>query len=361
MRMRRLAWMVCVALVMGALLLPAASEAAETNYHYDTLFSHTGKFDGAQTESLARTLGAEFRMDSEAFIRALTEASPEEVEEVARLLAYDADYADLDAYRLMLAGMRDGTNPGQREYHVLSSLIKACVLLQEDRARARGSSDRVHDARVYAFDPDTILGLIGSRRAAGLLYDIDEEFAFVLGNAYASDPELFARTVSQLPSRELTAIQTFVAYDIVANGKAPFEGRGRWHLTGRDAAVLSATEAKIAIMRVEGPRMPARTGEVGVASTQVPTIGPMTYPTTPLHVGQTESLKVQFIETTRTDIQRTYWVEVYAVRDGTPWLKSSKSVSIPAGSSSVYAYFTMSFSSTGPIYTCRGSDSLTGR
>lgn len=351
MRIRRLAGLLCVVLVVGVLLLPAASAAAEGNYDYDTLFSQTSTADGAQAESLARTLGAEFRFDPEAFIRALTEAPPQEVERVARLLAYDANYADLDAYRLMLAEMRDGANPGQREYCVLSSLLEACVLLQENRVRAYGPSERVHDAAVYAFDPDTLLGLIASRRAAGLMHDIDEEFAFVLGNAYASDPELFARTVSHLPSDELTAIQTFVAYDIVANAKAASEARGRWHLSGRDAAVLSAIEADIATMRAEGPRIFRTTGEVGVASTQVPTIGPMTYTTTPLHVGQTETLKVQFTETTRTDILRTYWVEVYAVKDGTPWLKSSTSVSIPAGSSSVYAYFTMTFSSTGPIYT----------
>ena len=73
--------------------------------------------------------------------------------------------------------------------------------------------------------------------------------------------------------------------------------------------------------------------------------------TSPLDVGETETLRVQFTETTRTDIQRSYWVEVYAVRDGTPWLKVSQYVYVPSGQSSAYGYFNMTFSSTGPIYT----------
>ena len=76
-------------------------------------------------------------------------------------------------------------------------------------------------------------------------------------------------------------------------------------------------------------------------------IGPMSYEGAVV-VGEEARLSVVF--SSRSAGSRTYWTEVYAVRDGTAWLKAARNVTVPGGRS-VEANYSLEFSSPGEFRT----------
>ncbi|HWP97352.1 MAG TPA: L,D-transpeptidase [Syntrophomonadaceae bacterium] len=90
---------------------------------------------------------------------------------------------------------------------------------------------------------------------------------------------------------------------------------------------------------------------LGLASTQTPLIGSINYSSSPLVAGQGEDLTFGLSETTATQTARSYWVEVYGVRNSSAYLISSKYVEIPPGYSTVTTSFRLSFWETGPLTT----------
>ncbi len=345
--MKYLSVLLCLLVVIG--LIPVEGFAASVpDYH--KLFQEAPKVDGAVAEHLASLLGSEFKANPISFLKALTLATPDQVKAVSRLLAYNATYGDLGQYEQRVLGLCSDSSLSEAEIEVLDELLNA---VKEIR---RGLSSSVPSGeapvpKVKLFLPETILKHIEARKSAGLLGQLDEEFCYVLAKAYCLDPELFAKTISVLPPDTIASVTKAVAYGLRLNPKQPQAGMG-WELTSQEKEILDYIKSNIDTVSVESAEAPhASSGIAYPASTQVPTIGPMVYTTCPLRVGETETLRVEFIETTRTDIERSYWVEVYGVRDGTPWKKASNFVTIPAGESSAYGYFNMTFSSTGPFYT----------
>ena len=76
-------------------------------------------------------------------------------------------------------------------------------------------------------------------------------------------------------------------------------------------------------------------------------IGPMSYEGAVV-VGEEARLSVEF--SSRSAGARTYWTEVYAVRDGDAWLKAARNVTVPGGRS-VEANYALEFSSPGEFRT----------
>ena len=76
-------------------------------------------------------------------------------------------------------------------------------------------------------------------------------------------------------------------------------------------------------------------------------IGPMSYEGAVV-VGEEARLSVEF--SSRSAGSRTYWTEVYAVRDGAAWLKAARNVTVPGGRS-VEANYSLEFSSPGEFCT----------
>ncbi len=90
---------------------------------------------------------------------------------------------------------------------------------------------------------------------------------------------------------------------------------------------------------------------VSFASTQVPVIGTITYTTLPLNVDATENVNVVLTETSSSSVARTYWVELCGIRWRQSFVKASKYVTIPAGSTSTTASFSVSYTNSGMVYT----------
>lgn len=81
-----------------------------------------------------------------------------------------------------------------------------------------------------------------------------------------------------------------------------------------------------------------------------PTIGAMTYTTAPLKVNEDETLSVVFSEST-SQVKREYLVKIYGVINSTKYLRSTKTVVIPAGSTSVTQTFSFKLPVAGTMYT----------
>ncbi len=345
--MKWLSALLCLALIVG--LMPVDGFAATVPDNRQ-LFQQALTADGAVAEQLARLLGSEFEGNPTSFVKELALATSEQVKAVSRLLAYNASYGDLGQYEQQVQGLRSDASLSKTEVEVLDELLNAVKEIRKGLSSSEPSGQAVVP-KPRLFLPETILKHIEAREAAGLLGQLDEEYCYVLANAYCLDPELFAKTISALAPDTIASVTKAVGYGLKLNRKQPQAGMG-WELTQQEKEILDSIKSSIDTVSVEFAEAPGATsGIVYPASTQVPTIGPMVYTTSPLRVGETETLRVEFSETARTDIARSYWVEVYGVRNGTPWLKASKYVSIPAGQSSVYEYFNMTFSSTGPFYT----------
>lgn len=101
---------------------PSAFDAIWKTARYADLFNETLRTDGWMAEQAAVVLMERFNADPTGFVRALAAASPKEVENVGHLLAYNADYKDMDAYRQQVMDLKKDF-PSGKELDVLDKLL----------------------------------------------------------------------------------------------------------------------------------------------------------------------------------------------------------------------------------------------
>jgi len=82
-----------------------------------------------------------------------------------------------------------------------------------------------------------------------------------------------------------------------------------------------------------------------------PTVGTITYTTAPLYVNETETVRVTLNESTATSVNRSYYVQVLAVRTSGTFQVAAANVTMPAGSSSYNYNFNVTFNTAGSLYT----------
>ncbi|MFN3328769.1 MAG: C39 family peptidase, partial [Fervidobacterium pennivorans] len=86
-------------------------------------------------------------------------------------------------------------------------------------------------------------------------------------------------------------------------------------------------------------------------SLPAPTINSIKYTTLPLYVNENENLEVVLEERSFTNVNRNYYLEVYAVRSNGEWKIATGYLTIPSGRSTATKNFTVRFNSPGSIYT----------
>lgn len=347
----------CLVVVMATCcMIPVAgassSDKSTARSDYVALFKQALTSDGAESEVAASKLADAFDTDAKSLVKAMTEYTSDEIEAIAYLLTYGKSYQGLDEFKSNIKHMLD-TADFVDETVALEAILKAVDYLQFfDSIVLPDDSDPVE---ANAFDPETILNFIELNEESG---NVDEEYFHTLGNAYRADPELFANIISERSDVSIAYIAKAVAYDCITHSDYTAKSTSAVRSTVvNDNEIINIIEAAIAdesnsalssFFDVEDVREPLT---ISPMSTYVPTIGTMTYTSSPLYVGDSETLNVTFSESSYSSVTRTYYTEVYAVRDGVAWLKSSKSITIPAGSTSATVSYSMSFSDVGSFYT----------
>lgn len=318
--------------------------------NYSTLFSDALKTDGADSEMIASQLARAFDNDAKNLVCQLSLLTDNDKKEVARLVVYGESYQNLDVFSVEVENLR-GEFSDESALAVCDYLLDAAALLKSN------CSDKLKDAesiRSEAFDTETILSFINQNLENGC---VDEEFFHVLGNAYRADPELFVSMIGGFDQDTINYIAKAVAYDCInhSNRSATYDCSS---IQGNKGAILRLFEEEIANDNNNSLLIFEDQDEASLSrfnpmprSSYIPTIGTMSYTTAPLYVGSSESLSVSFSETSHTSSSRSYYTKVYAVRNGTRWLKATKSIIIPPGVSTLTASYPMSFSEVGVIYT----------
>lgn len=328
--------------------------AANNNNNYHLLFEKALTGDGADNETVAAQLADEFDKDAEDFLNSLTALQADEKTTISQLLVYGESYGNLEVFEKKITSLRNSINDTS-ELSILDDISDAL-------SSYRFYSTEVPDGELTkseynVFDPDIIKGFIDDNI---LTRNVDEELYHTLGNAYRMDTGLFIRTISDYDPEIIDYIAEAVAYDCNEYNEEIINPIEAESLTASESAILKIFKNKIEADKNTETNIFHLHNEdfssIGESpkhlnSTYVPTIGTMTYTSSPLYVGTNESLKVNFTESAHSSVERTYYTKVYTVNDGVSSLKASKSITIPAGSTSVSATYTMSFSTVGEIYT----------
>lgn len=321
--------------------------------NYDLLFSQAIMSDGANSELLASELSDAFDSNADNLVESIAAYTTDEDEiyAITHLLSYGQTYRNLASFELKIKQMQN--NAVGNKAIVLESIINAINLYHSSDSTQLPDDSHAAYIAGQAFDPDTILKLIQINEEHG---NLDEEFFHAIGSAYRADRELFARTISQLSSDSINYLGRAVAYDCINfNDYAPTQSLTSINISQETEDIINIVEAAISNPANERLESFIESDQYAPAaqprSSYVPTIGAMTYSTAPLYVGTSETLRVTFTENAHSSVVRTYYTEVYAVRNGTAWLKSSKSITIPSGSTSTTISYPISFSDVGSFYT----------
>lgn len=312
---------------------------------FNDVFSALGTSDGAESEQVASELVSLFDLDSEGFICEVSLLSEDKIEEAANLLVYGKSYFDLDEFSTEIDALATRKEWSEKERLVLTKIKDEISYLIW--FNSVDLSDGTYIEHAPAFDKDTILNFIDLNSKSK---NVDEEFFSILGQAYRADPEYFSEVVSSLPAGKIETVVNAVAYDCVKTQNTDIQ----YFQTNNaliDRIVSRIKEYNNGANLNVFYEYKLDTHDSVTRSTAVPTIGTMTYTSGTIEVGTAENLQVTFSESRNTASTRTYWTEIYAVRDGTPWLKTSKSITIPAGSTSVNVNYTIDFSDVGAYYT----------
>jgi hypothetical protein len=341
-----------VAVIAICCIIPAAgassSDVPTVQPDYTALFKYALTSNSAESEVAASKLADAFDTDANSLVKAMSQYTSDEIETIAYLLTYGKSYQDLDKFKSDIVYMLE--TAGSDEAVVLEAIHKVINSFQYFYSINLPDDSKPIEANV--FDPETILNFIELNEENG---NVDEEYFHTLGNAYRTDPKLFASMISKRSDDSIAYIAKAVAYDCINHSDYTTKPTSDARSTiEKENKIINIIESAIAdesngilssFFDVEKPLT------VSPLSTYVPTIGTMTYTSAPLYVGASETLNVTFSESSHSSVQRTYYTEVYAVRNGVEWLKSSKSITIPAGSTSTTVSYSMSFSDTGVFYT----------
>lgn len=346
----------CLACVLIACCtVPTLTVSAATDdNNYELLFEKALESDGADNETIAAQLADAFNKDSERFVNSLTVFKSDNKTTISQLLVYGESYGSLEVFEEKIGELKNSTDDTAK-LSVLDSISEALNSYQFYSTQV--PDGELAKSEYNVFDPDIIKGFIDGNILNG---NIDEELYHTLGNAYRMDASLFVKTISDYTPEVIDYIAEVVAYDCNKFSEEIINPVETENLTVSETAILKIFKNKIASDENTLPdTFPLSNEDISIAkespklvnSTYVPTIGTMTYTSSPLYVGTTEYLKVNFTETAHSSVARTYYTKVYTVNNGVSSLKASKSITIPAGSTSVSVTYTMSFSTVGEIYT----------
>lgn len=344
-----LAFILCFSLYIPTLAAQEQGESSESNpfgeINISELFSLLGHTDGAETEDLSYELYQAFEANPSEFISAATELQNEDLAKMADLLVYFAGCSDLDEFREKVVSCENNVLT-EAEQSVIDELIQKLNLEQNKTIDVVPAEEL---PEVPEYNPIFLEKLISAHVDNNVLED--EEFFETLSKVFIDDPATFSDVLKETDIDAKDIIVDGVAKACVKSGRVlPQENKGK--LTEEQAIIISAVQKQIAAVNSDVAEKAVLGGQETAIpmSTQVPTIGTMAY-VGKLICGEATTLNVTFSETTATSSVRTYWTEVYAVRNGKEYLKSSKSLTIAKGSSSTTQSYSIIYSDTGVVYT----------
>lgn len=339
---------VCLAVIILLMCLGLSNAAIASSVDYQNLFTKSITVDGAYSDQLSIDLGRAFNADAKSFISALSKQTDDQINKVSELIVYDAYFKDLNEFEETVNNLKKETL-SDREATVLNVILKNINKLKDD-IKASQSLPKVDVPEAPVFDPETILSFIKLNRT---LENFDEEFCETMGNAYRLDAKLFAKTIASLPDDDINVVSKFVAYDCIKkDNKKGNLNNSQIMLSDKENSVLTAIDAEISnSINADLKSFIFVPPTVNEEASPVPTIGKLSYATSPLKVGETEKLNVKFSESSAKSTARTYWTEVYCVKDELEYFMNSDSITIPSRSSSITTSYSIIFTSVGPVDT----------
>lgn len=126
---------------VGADHFMAKEQAYDTMWRkarFADLFNEPSRTDGAVTDQISIILMARFVADPSGFVKALSLASAKDTDLVGDLLAYNADYKDLNAYRAKMEALKKEF-PSGKELVVLDRLLDRLTQFEIRMGRRKGS------------------------------------------------------------------------------------------------------------------------------------------------------------------------------------------------------------------------------
>lgn len=354
-----LAVILCISLCIPVFAAEEAEHFSEENI--SELFSLLGETDGFKTEDLSYELYQAFETNPKEFIETAVDLQDDKLSKMAELLVYFAGYFDLDDFKEQVISCKDETLT-ESETRVVEKILQE-IDFQQNKTIVVGPTEELPEAPKY--NPYFLDKLISAHVANNNFED--EEFYETLSNVLIEDPAVFSNAIEEISVVAQNEIISGVAQACVDNRKT-YNLEDTGSLTREQANIISKVQEQIDAIDSE-TSLKVELGENGdltPMSTQVPTIGTMTY-SGDLICGEATTLTVNFSETTATSSTRTYWTEVYAIRNGKEHLKSSKSITFAKGSTSTTQRYSITFSDTGEVYTLvkvystRGGTLLTQR
>ena len=317
---------------------------------YSLMFEAAQTCDGAYSEAVAVCLADAFDNNGEDFIRNLAKYKSGDMTKVSQLLVYGESYRSLESFEVEIISLAESTQDAFQLAALKSIIDSIAQYMTTEYAEPEAKS--VTDEYYNVFNPDTIKKLIDVNL---VLMNPDEELFHVLGTAFRADTCLFIKTISGYSREIINYLAQGVANDCIRFNEKEYAVFGAERLTAEEFSLIKLFEEKINSRSIHALGFKSdyqRENSKGFArSAYVPIIDTITYTTSPLDVGTNVNLSVVFKETAHTTDVRTYYTRVYAVRDGVSWLKASKAIAIPAGSTSVSTTYTLSFSNVGEVYT----------
>jgi hypothetical protein len=308
--------------------------------------------DTLEAESVAARLSDAFDADAYRLIKAMSNYAIGDIERLAYSLVYGKSYYDLYEFNSVVENMLISID-NTAEIVVLEVIIESIDdFINLNYNLPIEDPDSI---KTCPFNKKTILGFIERNEKSG---NVDEEYFHVLGDAYRADPYSFAEMISVRSDDSIDFIARAVAYDCLNHNDYTISSSAH-NFSNENAdslliGIVNLIEAEIADSSngnlssfIDTPN----SAPVTLRSTIVPTIGAMNYTSAPLYVGDSEKLSVVFSESSSTSTTRTYYTEVYGIRNGTAWLKATKAITIPASSTSTTVTYNIDFSDVGEFYT----------
>ena len=288
------------------------------NRSYESLFTNAFQADGAISEQIAAELVTEFNKDAWGLVSAMAKCIPDVAKKVAYLLAYGESYFSLDDFKTTIIDMVAITKV-ETDANVLKLILGEIEKFQLQIGIDLSDALPIKPAM---FDTETILHFIEMNEITG---NVDEEFFHTIGNAYKSDPEIFAKMLSTRSSTSIAYIARAIAYDCINSGdyeqvvndteesvNAIAKGPAKDVLKIIEAAIADKSNGYLDAFFNES--ILKTSGQPSIKSTQIPSIGTILYSTNPLYVGDSVNLSVSLSESTSIPSTREYWVEVYCVK-----------------------------------------------
>ena len=341
MRINPFIVLLAIIFTLSCLIPVNASNEAQTEKHQQ-LFADVVKDNGTNAELLADKLSIEFDKCPKTFTEELNTQGKETIKLIAELTTYGHYFEDFSGYKERVNELADSTAKTELQNSIDSILgANTQVVNAED-----------YSATTESFDVETIKHFIDVNLQIG---EVNEEFFHTIGWVFRTDPILFAGLMEEYDKDEQEYLAKAVAYDCGKNDYSALTFR-------RDGIQRTSNKSLDLLIRElgnpENKKLESFFSEEnadgtlnGTKSTYTPTIGAILYGSSPIEVGAPVSLTVKYTESAHTSVARSYWTEIYCIRNGNSYLCSSKYVTIPAGSSTVTGTYTLTFTDVGPVYT----------